>query len=399
MLAIVAEARRCTGLAAFAACALLPATAVATNGTHPRTPVLWDADAPCVQVHDRSQGATLHLPYAIPLDDVEITPDEVADSRRHQFFAFCRPHDAQAFLPSWITDADVQSAAAKDLLTVDQIEPTDILEHSTAWADCWHRIVADDDRRPIDAAHANAGVDWDTSGLPIGGYTLYGYTYEPVFNLWWLRPTAVKLHDGDPEAAGPVGVIATGALSIYRDETVRIEGGVDAVAGTTFEVAWALTADTDGEPVWTVIDGTHEIQHEYFAFDFTPPEPMWGTTGMLRVVFTDPGGRSSTTYQADLIEVIGADDPSSCNGGGFIGTPCDEGGEPPSEDPLRCALTRPPGSEPGSSSDAGTGDTEPPPGAAPATPDSDGCSCSAEDSRGSLLWIAFIVARARRRRR
>jgi hypothetical protein len=370
-------------IAILAVGAAMPAVALASNGTHPRTPVLWDATEPCVTVHDRSQGATLHLPYAIPAEDLVITSDEVEDSRRHEFIAFCRSHDPQHFLPTWITDADVQAAVAKSLITADTVEPDDVLEHAPPWSDCWSRITADDDRRPIDFAHADAGVDWDTTGLPIGGYTVQGYAWEPPFNVWWPRPAPVKLHDGDPDAAGPVAAFATGPLELYRNETVTVIGGVDAMAGTTFEVSWALTVAGEAETVWTPIAGTHAIEGESFAFDFTPPEPLWGNSGMLQAVFTDPQARSYTAYHGGLVAVLPADDPGACDtGGGFIGTPCDDsGGE--TEKPLVCAVTRPPD---GGSSSSG----------APEQHDSGGCGCSNQAASSWLLLIGVLLLPALR---
>ena len=58
------------------AVALAPATAVAGNGTHPRTPVLWP-QAPCRTIVDRSIEPILGMEYTIPYEDVDATPDEV----------------------------------------------------------------------------------------------------------------------------------------------------------------------------------------------------------------------------------------------------------------------------------------------------------------------------------
>ncbi|MBC8073033.1 MAG: hypothetical protein IAG13_32220 [Deltaproteobacteria bacterium] len=378
--------------AAMALGALVPGVASATNGTRPRTPVLWE-DVPCMTLHDRSQGATFHLPYGIPFEDLEVTPDEVADSRRHQFFAYCRPHHPQDFLPTWITGADVQSAADKMLLTVDTVEPDDILASNSSWQDCWYRINDDDERRPIDQAHADEGVDWDTTGLPAGGYTLYGYTYEPVFNVWWLRPGVLKLHDGDPDAIGPVGVVSTGELTPYRNETVTVEGCVDAIEGTTYTVSWALVSAED--PEWVEYEAGLAVEGEDFAFDFTPPAELAGQSGMLRVEFADPMGRSYTTYQAKNMLVINADDPEACDdGGSFIGTPCSESSS---------------GSE---SDDAGTtaptGITEASEGSTSSSPmqtgddggDSlEGCACTSDRAPSSGAWMLAMCGLALARRR
>lgn len=309
------------------ALALVPAVASASNMTHPRTPVLWN-EPPCMTLHDRSVDPVLHLPYAIPYEDTEVTADEVTQSRTHQFFAFCRPHHPQDFLPVWITDDDVASAVAKNLIDTDVVEPPDILAHAESWQGCWFRINDDADRRPITEAMAAAGVDWDTSDLDAGAYTIDGYTFEPVFNVWWLRPGVVKIHDGDPDAVGPAAAVSTGELTPYRNETVTVEGCVDALDGTTYTVAWA--AVTQQAPEWVDYAADLEIDGDGFAFDFKPPEGLWGESGMLRMTFVDPQDREYVAYMSDNLLVINSDNPSSCdNGGSFIGGPCgsDSGGD------------------------------------------------------------------------
>src|SRR5688572_15773085 len=151
--------------------ALAPSLASASNMTHPRTPVLWEGgggecelpmiESPCMTLHDRSDDPVLHLPYGIPYEDLEVTPDEVTDSRTHQFFAFCRPHSPQDYLPGWITDADVDAAVTKGLLEVGTVEPADIMTSNETWQDCFVRITADTERRPIACPMAEAGVEWD----------------------------------------------------------------------------------------------------------------------------------------------------------------------------------------------------------------------------------------------
>ena len=220
--------------------ALVPAVASASNMTHPRTPVTWEG-TPCLTLHDRSEDPIFHLEYGIPFEDLDVTPDEVPGSRRHQFFAYCRPHHPQDFLPTWITQADVDAAVAAELVGEGVVETSDILEFSEHWADCWFRINGDDERRPISNAMAEAGVEWDTSAVPAGVYTLNGYTYEPVFNIWTLRPGVMKIHDGDPHAIGPAAAISTGELTPYRDDEVMIEGCAHALPGSTFTAYWAVT--------------------------------------------------------------------------------------------------------------------------------------------------------------
>ncbi len=377
------------------ACALLPSLALASNMTHPRTPVEWDG-VPCMTLHDRSQGASFHLDYDIPFEDLDVTPDEVADSRRHQFFAYCRPHHPQDFLPTWITQADVDAAVAKNLLSEGTVEPSDILEGNAAWADCWFRLNADDDRRPISFDMAAMGVDWDTSGVPAGAYTLYGYTYEPVFNIWTLRPGVMKLHDGDPDAIGPAGAITTGELTPYRNDMVVIEGCVDGLDGTTFTAYWALTAE---DPEWVAYVEDQPTDGDGWMFEFTPPEAIWGESAMIRVDFDDPMGRSYTTYQSTNMLVINADNPDSCDqGGSFIGSPCSgdsSGGESGSGDSGESGS-----GDAGSSGEAGSGDASGPmqTGGDDGS-DPKGCSCTSEPQRGAPLSLVVLLGLLARRRR
>src|SRR5688572_6975345 len=88
---------------------LAPLSVLAGNGAKPRTLVDWN-DAPCMTLVDRSQDALVHLAYDVPNEDVGVTPDEVEDSRTHQFFATCRTAVPLDILPSWITPTDVAAA-------------------------------------------------------------------------------------------------------------------------------------------------------------------------------------------------------------------------------------------------------------------------------------------------
>ena len=95
--------------------------AEAGNATHPRTPVLW-TDAQCLTIIDRSQDPIYPLSYAVPFEDIMVTADEVADSRTHQFFTYCRDRHLEDILPSWITQADVDAAVAMNLGNPDDVD-------------------------------------------------------------------------------------------------------------------------------------------------------------------------------------------------------------------------------------------------------------------------------------
>ncbi|HET6584849.1 MAG TPA: hypothetical protein VFG69_15430 [Nannocystaceae bacterium] len=365
------------------AVAVTPMSVLAGNGAKPRTLVQWN-DVPCMTLVDRSQQPVLHLDYDIPSEDVGVTPDEVDDSRTHQFFTTCRTSVPLDILPSWITPADVAAATAKALLP-NPVPPSQILEGNADWADCWTRITADDDRRPITFEMAAAGVDWDTSGLVPGAYTVHGYTYEPALNLWVQRPGVVKIHDGDPDAAGPAAAITTGELSLYRDEVAQIEGCVDAPAGTTVTAEW--TPADELTPEWTAFVSDAPIDGDAFALAFTPPEEIFGGTAAVRATFSSPSGRSYTTMMAAMIVVLDVDAPGCDTGGGFVDDPCGESDG---------------GSEAGSESEgtAATGTESP---EDEHTDDGSGCACANDRSpardRGLVVFVALAVSATVGRRR
>jgi hypothetical protein len=350
---------------------LLPGWALAGNALNPRTPVVWE-DVPCLQRVDRSEDPIMHLPYAIPREDTDRTADEVDDSRTHQFFAFCRPRHPQDPLPNWITWADVEAATATGLLgSATEVDDTDVLETSTAWEDCWFRITEDDARRPILFEVAESGVDWDTSTVPPGPYTVAGFTHEPIFNLWITRPGVVLVHDGAPEALGPFGAVTTEEAIVEQGTTVTIEGCIDADPETrlTAWISGTQGANAPGwQPTWVAFAEDHPIDGDIFSVDLLTPAELAGQSSMIRIDFEDPTGRTYTTYMQDRIIILAGTDP---------------GCEPPDcED----------GSTGGDPVDATTTDD----GTSPADEDA-GCGCTSSPRGASLLALMVLFARPRRR--
>lgn len=360
----------------------VPALAHATNTRHERTPVLWPAP-PCLTLVDRSDGV-LHLDYEIPFEDTMVTADEVADSRTHQFFAMCRDKgpETREHLPNWITQADVDAATAVGL-EFDPPTAADIIATSSEWMDCYVRIVADDARRPITFAAAMDGVDWDVASTPAGGWVIQGYTYEPATNKWWRRPGVVKLHDGDPDAVGPVAAIdGHEDFSVYRDEEALLGGCVDAQSGTTFTVEYRTVDDTQ----WTEYSTANPIDGDAFELRFTPPAELPGQIVLLRATFTDPRARTWTAYVDAEMVVIDAPDPEGCMGG-FVGSMCgassSDGGETAAD---TSGGTSGPATEGSStSSDAMQNDGD------------GGCGCNAQPR--SAAWLLVLLSALRRRAR
>ncbi len=295
---------------------LLASPAFAGNGTKPRIPVDW-SDAACMTIVDRSASAMVHLSYSVTQEDTELTPDEVDDSRTHQFFSLCRAHNPQTFLPRWITQDDIDRAAMVESAP-DNVDPEDIFESNSEWAGCWHRINADDDRRPITFAAAAAGIDWDTTTVPAGTYVVEAYTWEPPLNIWSRHPGVVKVVDSpDLAASGPALAVSNREEVINKNESVVIEGCVSAMEGSTVTAYWGM-AGSDIE--WQSFIEDDPISGDTFQVELTPPDILAGESVMIRVDVNDPMGRSYTSYMHELVIVLGTDGPGDCeDGGGFIG--------------------------------------------------------------------------------
>lgn len=389
----------------FGATVAAPAVAFAGNGLEPRTPVAWPDDTACLTVVDRTQGAMLHLDYSIPYEDADVTPDEVADSRRHQFIAFCRDHSREEFLPTWLSWKDVDAAAAKMLVDPLTIEDEQVLETSTVWKDCWFRITADDDRRPITFAQAMKGVDWDTTVLPAGPYVVQGYTWEPWVNIYSQRPGVVHVVDGpDLAAVGPAAAVSTKTDVTFAEDPYVIEGCARALPGSTLTGYWSLSGG--GMLDWQPFAEDVPLDGETFELPFLPPPAAAGKTVALRVDVSDPMQRTFSAYPLVLVTVLpggGGDNTTGCDPeASFIADPCDTSGTGGSSttgpgsgsgDSGADTSSAPgsPGSSTGNSSDSGTA-TEPMLEDGPS-----GCSCDVR-ALSFPAWVVGVLLALRRRR-
>lgn len=323
---------RVVGAALIFALALVSRSASAANGNKPRIPVVW-AESECITVIDRSSVSVVHFEYAVPEEDLgPRTPDEVGDSRTHQFFAFARLDYASASssqkLPRWISQADIDRSALIDPMVMPEtISPDDLLETTSRFAAAeWLRITADDSRVPISNVQAAMGVDWDISGVAPGTYTIWAYTWEPVLNLWSPRAGAVKIvaSAGESAAAGPSVVLLPDTAQILSGEPHRVLGCVDAVNGSTLTLEWGIAEGT-AEPSWEVVIEDEPITSGTLQVDFVPPSAAAGASVVkLRATVTDPDGREHVAYSPGSLAVMqGADDPDEGGGGGCSVAPRD----------------------------------------------------------------------------
>lgn len=301
---------------------LAPMTARAGNGIHERTPVEWPADTPCMTVIDRSQQAVVHFEYQIPYEDTDVTMDEVSDSRRHQFIAFCRNHSPQDPLPVWLSWADVEAAEAVGITEKSDYTDEEVMETSSVYKDCFFRITPDDARKPITFAEAAKGFDWDTSGIPAGAYIIQGYTWEPAFNIWRKRPGVVHVVDGpDLTAVGPAAAIMSEDNFMFGEDTLMLEGCTRALPGSVLNVYWSLTGP-EGLNWQPYAEGV-PLEGDLLALPFKPPEEAIGQTVALRVDVVDPMQRSFSAYPPQLLTILpgsGGSGTGDCSDSGiFIG--------------------------------------------------------------------------------
>jgi hypothetical protein len=284
--------------------ALLPALTHAHNLDHPRTPVDWSG-APCLTVIDRSvDGPIYPLAYSIPFEDTMLSEDEPPDSRRHQFFAFCRDHYFEDQLPNWISSTDLDVAVELGLGLYDGIDPEyDVLDQALRWQDCFTRINADEERRPITYASAAEPVAWDTSSLVPGTYVVEAYTWEPWFNRWTEHPGVFRIVDDPSAAHPPAAALAFPEQVVVVGEQAILGGCVDAMPGATMDLAWAL-GGSGIDPQWQEFETDMPVRNGSFSLPFIGPESAVGHYLLVRLDVEDSLGREWTAYSSEYIGVI-----------------------------------------------------------------------------------------------
>ncbi|PRP95648.1 hypothetical protein ENSA5_37810 [Enhygromyxa salina] len=285
-------------------CAALasPASASAANEAHVRTPVLWPSQ--CARVVDRSVDAPIvHFDYTIPVEDTEPTLDELPDSRTHQFVALCRQRPVSELLPPWITRDDVDRSVELGLVEADEVSYREILDESTIWTDCFTRITADDDRRPISFEQAAAGVEWDTSAVGPGVYSVSAYTFEPTLNLWRDRPGFVKILDDpdDPEQDLPAIALLVDEQALDPGAPIVVEACVDVLGPAQVELEWARFAPSLD---WQALDTLTVDDDGPLSLDLRAPIAAADSEILVRARITDARGRESIGHATARVSVL-----------------------------------------------------------------------------------------------
>jgi MYXO-CTERM domain-containing protein len=366
---------------AAAAALLVPATSQAMDGIRPRSLVVWN-DVPCMTVVDRAVDPVVHIPYGISFEDTAHTLDEVMTGRRHQMIALCRQRSPQAPMPVWLSQADVDDAATVGLVDPADVGLEEILDTMAQWSDCAVRVVADADRRPITAAAAAEGVDWDTTGVAEGGWVIEGYTWDPAFNQWAPRRGVFAIYD-DASAPDnpPAAAVITGEVIVAANEVAMIDGCVVAPEGSTMRVDIAEPAPAEAQ-VWQTFLAEMPVDGTTFSIPFAPPAELVGGSTNLRVEIVDTMGRSYTAYMQDQVTVIPG---SGCGpgGGGFLEEPACE--------------TTSTGANDTSSGTVSTGDETAATGMQD-DPAPQSCGCRSDDARPGVVAGLVVLVLARRRR-
>ncbi|WAS92162.1 hypothetical protein [Nannocystis punicea] len=366
--------------ALLGALAWTPTTRAGNVGL-PRTPV-QHKDEVCLTRVDRSVDPVVHLEYTIPSVDICLTPDEPADSRTHQFVAFCRDAPPES-IPHWLSLADVQANIDSGYFDPAELKPNQIVEDTDYFADCWFPITTAAERRPITCEAARPGVDWDTSALAPGAYFVAGYTYEPTLNDWTPRRGVFRVHDGDLAAAPPAAAIFTHTVDVWYGDPVRLAACVDAMPGSTWRLEFAEMPDEPRlELDWQTLLPVAPVESTDFDIEFVLDDAHADVRLHVRLVVEDPEGRTTIAHMPTPGTVLMRKQTGVTGSGGDEPNDFDFCRDNPAADKLPdCGQP----SEPETS------------GETPEDP-ADGCACSSTPSPGPGSLMALVLLACGRRR-
>jgi hypothetical protein len=254
-------------------------------------------------VVDRSVDPITRFAYTIPNEDAATGADELPDSRTHQFIAVCRQHPLTELLPAWITRDDVDRSVALGLLEADAVTYREILDETTLWSGCFTRITDDDDRRPISFEQAAAGVEWDTSAVDRGVWSIAGYTFEPTLNLWRDRPGFVKILDdpSDPEQDLPALGLLAHEQVVEPGAAIVLEACVDAYGPAELTIEWAPFAPS---LVWQPLGRVSVDRDGALDLDVVAPTEAADSQILIRARVVDALGREYVAHAPARVSVL-----------------------------------------------------------------------------------------------
>ncbi len=263
---------------------LAPQIASASNGAGQRTPPIYPLAA-CIAEVDRSVDPVFHLDIGLPREDFMVSDDEPEDSRRLQFFLVCEDIPAELQdLPNWVTAAEAEEALARG--SIEAIPPDqDILERRDDLQGCVFPMNTSAQRIPITCEATQAGLDFDTSNIPVGNYVVRGYTYEPPLNLWSERRGVVRVSDDVDAAPATVGLRTPSldGVQLRPGSPFPIRG---CAAGTSDVVLqWASLINLGGDDddaAWQTLATVTRAGS--FEIDFDPPLDAVGQPLLIRGV-------------------------------------------------------------------------------------------------------------------
>jgi hypothetical protein len=271
-----------------------PRPAAAINGARPRVPPSFYGQE-CITVIGPG-SPLLEVGVTVPYEDIELTDDELPDSRTLGLYAFGRDLPPGQELPNWVLADDVARALEAGVLEAPP--PSDAVLPSSAWTDAVFGVV--EARQPI-ACDSAGPWPWDTREVPVGAYVLWGYTFEPPLNLWTPRPGVVRVVDAEGEGPPAVALqFLDDRLEFGVEQGLRVTGCVSADPGTEVRLAWARAAEPD---TWTVFD---VLQPEDGTFDTVlfPPDDALYEALYVRAEATDPSGRTFTHHARGALVVL-----------------------------------------------------------------------------------------------
>ncbi len=318
----------------------------ASNGSKLRTPVVFQ-DQPCLEVIDQGAAPPIEIQFSVPMEDLDLTEDELPDSRTARLYAVCADYDLGTDLPNWIDLSDAERALT--IGNIDELPPdAEVLESSDEWplGTCVFPILGTDQAVPLSCEGTEAPASWDADGVPAGTYAIRGYTFEPAINLWSRRLGVVVVRaPGEPLPAAAALMSPSRTAKAYAEAGYQVRGCAVGPVGSTLELQWAAVTSPD---TWTTFhsgDAASSADEADFLVEFSPPPAAENQAVWLRAIVTPPEGAGWTGYAIepllvnpgdgesdppDVVEsfdICGVGDDGGTDGGEDGGSETDEGGD------------------------------------------------------------------------